>query len=800
MKTLQTQFQRSVYYLLLVILTACSIGKAPGSEREAGRSRADIPTTSTPVSSPTVLPAPALIEQALAARAVGKEEQVAHNLSTLLNMHPDAHETHYANYYLAESYAHRGHWTSAITTFQSVVAAGVQDELTARALFWLARGYEEAGDWVNAIATYDQYRAHNTPLEPYAAIRQAALYQAQDQLEEAARLYEYGAAAEIARSERAGSFEKAIALRRQLGQDRVALQLYMQLLEMAENPGYRAGILAAAVDLAQELGQSDQARAWLLEIATQFPATSEAAQAARELVAAGDPGLSAAAAARIFFTAELYAEALPLFDAAIAQARAAGGASDPEVLELQRLRGLTLRGLGQFPEAIDALAAVGSARPDSEPGRQALLDWVQTIGQSGETQEAADRYRDYAASYPEDPRAPIALDRAAQLLDRLAQTEEALRVRFELGQRYPESDLAPPALHTVGSAYFYAEQWREAQYVWQLLAENQSGVEQARGAFWAARAAQKQTETDQARGLFERAYSAAPDTYYGARAADELALAMTPTLTLDTPITAEDWQALKAWIAEWAGQPHATATRQPASEGDFVKRAVELRAVGMDSEARAEWNSARDLRANDPLGLMQVAQQAHLHGETYIALKTAEQLTALVPEPDTPLPETLRRLIFPTPYIDLVLTEAGEHAVDPRLFYALMRQESLFNPDATSWVGARGLAQVMPATGQGIAQRLAVTDFQPDDLYQPHISVRFGAFYIGQQIQTMEGSIHGGLAAYNGGPGNAQRWANGTTVTDPDLYMQGIDYPETRHYVRLVYGYYGAYRRLYALP
>jgi soluble lytic murein transglycosylase len=197
---------------------------------------------------------------------------------------------------------------------------------------------------------------------------------------------------------------------------------------------------------------------------------------------------------------------------------------------------------------------------------------------------------------------------------------------------------------------------------------------------------------------------------------------------------------------------------------------------------------------------MQVAQQAHLHGETYTALKTAEQLAALAPETDAPLPETLRRLIFPAPYVDLVLTETREHAVDPRLFYALMRQESLFNPDATSWVGARGLAQVMPATGQGIAQRLAVTDFQPDDLYQPHISVRFGTFYIGQQIQTMEGSIHGGLAAYNGGPGNAQRWANGTTVTDPDLYMQGIDYPETRHYVRLVYGYYGAYRRLYALP
>jgi soluble lytic murein transglycosylase len=799
MKALQTQFQRGVYYLLLLVLAACSLGETPGLEHD-GRPDADISTTGTPVPSPTALSAPALIERALAAREVGREEQVAQDLSTLLNAHPDADETRQATYYLAESYARRGHWASANTTFQSLLGTGVQDELTARALFWLARGYEEAGDWANAIATYDQYRALATPLEPYAAIRQAALYQAQDQLEEAARLYEYGATATMAHSERAGSYEKAIALRRQLGQGSAALQLYTQLLEMAENPGYRATILAEAVDLAQELGQADQARAWLLEIVTETPTTAEAIHAARELIAAGDPGLSAAAAAWIFFTAELYTEALPLFDAAIAEAQAAEGGGSPEVLELQRLRGLTLRGLGQFPEAIDALAAVGSASPDSEPGRQALLDWIQTIGQSGATQEAADKYRNYAASYPDDPRAPVALDRAAQLLDRLEQSDEALKVRFELGQRYPESELSPPALHTVGSAYFYAEQWREAQYVWQLLAENQRGAEQARGAFWAARAAQKQAAMDQAHALFERAYNAAPDTYHGTRAADELALTMTPTLTLDAPITAEDWLELEAWIADWAEAPDDAAEKQPASDSGFAERALELGAVGMESEARAEWNSAREVRATDPLGLMQVARQAHLHGETYTALKTAEQLAALVPDPAAPLPETLRRLIFPAPYVDLVLTESQEQGVDPRLFYALMRQESLFNPGATSWVGARGLAQVMPATGQGIAQRLAVADFHPDDLYQPHVSVRFGTFYIGQQIQTMGGSIHGGLAAYNGGPGNAQRWANGTTVTDPDLYMQGIDYPETRHYVRLVYGYYGAYRRLYALP
>jgi soluble lytic murein transglycosylase len=64
----------------------------------------------------------------------------------------------------------------------------------------------------------------------------------------------------------------------------------------------------------------------------------------------------------------------------------------------------------------------------------------------------------------------------------------------------------------------------------------------------------------------------------------------------------------------------------------------------------------------------------------------------------------------------------------------------------------------------------------------------------------MNGNIQGGLAAYNGGLGNAIRWADGYTVQNPDLFTESIDYPETQGYVKRVYGFYGAYQRLYALP
>ena len=118
--------------------------------------------------------------------------------------------------------------------------------------------------------------------------------------------------------------------------------------------------------------------------------------------------------------------------------------------------------------------------------------------------------------------------------------------------------------------------------------------------------------------------------------------------------------------------------------------------------------------------------------------------------------------------------------------------------DSAAMFGA--LAQVMPATAQGIAQNLEVSGFEEADLLRPAISIRFGAFYLGHQLDMMEGSLPAALAAYNGGPGNATRWAGGNTVADPDLFTESIDYSETRGYVKLVYGYYGAYQRLYKAP
>jgi soluble lytic murein transglycosylase len=160
-------------------------------------------------------------------------------------------------------------------------------------------------------------------------------------------------------------------------------------------------------------------------------------------------------------------------------------------------------------------------------------------------------------------------------------------------------------------------------------------------------------------------------------------------------------------------------------------------------------------------------------------------------------PHVLWRIAYPDPWPELTVQATAPVDLDPALLLALMRQESRFEPTAQSSAGARGLAQVMPGTGEGIAAQLREPGFSHDDLFRPSVSLRFGAHYIAQQLDRFDGQPGPALAAYNGGPRNAARWwpeARG----DVDRLVETIDFRETRAYLRLVLTNYAIYEAIQA--
>jgi soluble lytic murein transglycosylase len=218
--------------------------------------------------------------------------------------------------------------------------------------------------------------------------------------------------------------------------------------------------------------------------------------------------------------------------------------------------------------------------------------------------------------------------------------------------------------------------------------------------------------------------------------------------------------------------------------------------LGLYAEAKRELEEVRQSYSHDVLATYQLALYFRDLGLYRSSILAADALLLLSGQNVFEAPRFIARLSYPVYYQDLIRELADEYGYDPLLQFALVRQESLFESFIASHVGAQGLSQVMPATGEDIARSLGWPDFSKEDLYLPYVGLAFGAYYLDRQLETFDGDVYAALSAYNAGPGNAARWV-AAAPHDPDLYLETVDYPETRTYIERIYVGYTAYRWLY---
>jgi soluble lytic murein transglycosylase len=156
------------------------------------------------------------------------------------------------------------------------------------------------------------------------------------------------------------------------------------------------------------------------------------------------------------------------------------------------------------------------------------------------------------------------------------------------------------------------------------------------------------------------------------------------------------------------------------------------------------------------------------------------------------------RLRYPLAYEEIVRGHAENYDLDPALLAAVIYAESKFDPDVVSSAGAVGLMQLLPDTAQGIADRTGGGAYQEDDLRDPEINVRYGAWYLDhlrEKYADHPDPIGLALAAYNAGQTNVDRWV---AEAGPGRPVE-IPFPETRAYVSKVRHLEELYRRGYDL-
>tara|TARA_A100001011_G_C14128927_1_gene764583 strand:- start:150 stop:881 length:732 start_codon:yes stop_codon:yes gene_type:complete len=205
--------------------------------------------------------------------------------------------------------------------------------------------------------------------------------------------------------------------------------------------------------------------------------------------------------------------------------------------------------------------------------------------------------------------------------------------------------------------------------------------------------------------------------------------------------------------------------------------------IGKSHNAERElWELARGADNNLAQGILALAAQQNM-------ARLAVRLDSLL----YPTGEGFDGASYPIPS----WVPTGGFKIDRALIYALIRQESRFNPKAKSWAGARGLMQLMPRTARFLARSKGIRYPSRDKLYQPEINLTLGQKYI--EVLLKDRKIQGDLflmtAAWNGGPGNLNKWRKqNNDLGDPLFLIESLPSRETRQFIEKVLANLWIYR------
>ncbi|HWG65994.1 MAG TPA: transglycosylase SLT domain-containing protein [Rhodanobacteraceae bacterium] len=401
-----------------------------------------------------------------------------------------------------------------------------------------------------------------------------------------------------------------------------------------------------------------------------------------------------------------------------------------------------------------------------------------------------------AATFADTPHNREAVGRALVRMARRdsaqAQTYwQALSKRFKLGQDQRDRVLAAIALYNAVDfgpdaiaqlAALPASAQTDATREWRVRAAVAQGDWKAAAAalqaltpgemqhdewrYWKARVAQKLGQASAA--LDDYTALAQQATFYGFLAADQANLPYTicpQTLPADP------------------------AALQQVETDAGMTRAFELFALDMLPNARREWNRAyANLTPAQQLQAVSLASSRGWVDRAVFAFGKSGDLKYYA-------------LRFPLADKDRVITSARNAGIDPAWAFAIIRAETAWQTDAHSGADARGLMQLLPGTASLVAHRSGLPYDGAMSLYDPAINIPLGTQYLANLAVRFNGSPWLASAAYNAGPGNAQRWVDARSNLDPEAFILTIPFNETRDYVTRVMSFATLYGwRLHGEP
>ncbi len=808
MKSHQTHWLR-LSSILVVLTLACSLVDRipeifPTSAPTPSPTFTLPPPTPLPTATATVPPTPtpvpaARIETGDRARSAGDWERALLEYETALENSQDAEIQSAALLGIGRTRTSIGDAAGAIDALNRLIQNYPQSAHVPYAHFALAEAHSALGQHSQAADEYLNYLVIRPGLvDAYVLDIRGDALQAAGRFGEA--LVDYRGALQAPSFLDSLTIEIKIArAHAAVGDYETALGLYQDIYTRSDNDFVKAQVdlFMGQAYIAQ--GNLEQAYTVFQDAVNNYPTSLDSYQALLALVEADIP-VDERNRGIVDYYAGQYGVAIAAFDRYFQK-----GGDDPATARYYN--GLSLRALGGYQDAVSQWDIIIQNYPDNR-------FWDDAWEQKAYTQwafleqypEAIQTLLGFVASAPNHSRAGEFLLDAALVAERSGDLAQAVQYFERVAAEYPGYEKATRSLFLAGVTRARLGDYDNASKVFQRLLENATTPEERASAFlWLGKCQLALGDPSAAAMSWELAANSDPTGYYSERAHDLLRqrIPFQPPeqYDLSMDLNAERVEA-ENWLRVTFNVPQEIDLSTPAALlGDpRLVRGSELWELGMYDQARDELEAVRQSLQADAVGSYLLANYLLELGMYRSAILSARQVLDLAGMSDVETisaPVYFNHIRFGPYFAELVLPAAQEKNFHPLFLYSVIRQESAFEGYVRSTAGARGLMQIIPSTGEEIANDLGwPPNYSAEDLYRPLVSVRLGTDYLAKWRDHLDGDLYAALAAYNGGPGNAIEWQK-KAPNDPDLFLEIVPFEETRNYIRGIYEIFGLYRRIY---
>jgi soluble lytic murein transglycosylase len=465
---------------------------------------------------------------------------------------------------------------------------------------------------------------------------------------------------------------------------------------------------------------------------------------------------------------------------------------------------------GRRSDAAASLEKMLHEYPRDERAAEALYWLGKSYGKLGEREKAVAAFQRILASRADSEWADDALFLTGNIYRDANDLKKALRFYNRLIAEYPDSRYADSAAWWIAWSYYRSGDYARADHALRELIRRYPRsflVHQAR--YWRGRIAEKTGDDAQASEQYAMVLKKGAYTYYGYRAAERLAAenrsaaAEAVNASLDIPPGCDEGNCpddpLASFDTEDSPPDWSEEARQVLAAEPSYKKSLELMQLDMKKEAASELGFLQNRMPRRPgavIGLSKAFfELGDYHRSMVLVIRSYEQYL------DTETPRTspdLWLLAYPQAYWDSILSYSRKYGQDPYFVAAIIREESQFRPEALSPAGARGVMQVMPATGKWIAQSIPLPGFDASKLFESDTAINVGTWYISYLMKRFRGDPLYVAAAYNAGPEAVAAWTGKNGIAgERDEFVEAIPFSETRSYVKKVLRNYDEYRRIY---